>query len=544
MSSPTPQTFDFVVVGAGAAGAILASRLARSERQPSVLLVEAGGKNDSKAVRVDAERWLHRMNPAQNWHYKTIPVKGFNGSVIDYDRGKGLGGSTSINFSCWTVGPKDDHDEMARLVDDEEWSWKNAHERYKRIETYHGFPPDVPDNYKKYLDAKKEDHGYEGPIHVGVPKVWERSFYDLMDIWLANGAKFNPDHNSGDPIGMASCNSTAYQGIRSTSADALAGAPANLHVLVDTEVARVVFEGKKAIGITTLEGQTIYAGKEVILSCGSLDTPRILMHSGIGPADQLETFQIPILKANPHVGQHMKDHHHIMIDVARAEHTSDRAAFYRSKELQAAARTRWEKDGTGPLSEYATALAIGYLKLPSLADTPEFRDLSDEEKDHLQKPTIPHYEIILNGPWLPNFLDPDNATAGTPVFVFLLNMKSTGSVQLQSADPRQPLIFDANYFSHPFDKRVAIESTREVLRVLNSTEFRKDSLGIVNGPASDSEDDILDYWSKISGSTWHMMGTARMGKDESTAVVDRDFKVFGVERLRVADMSIVPIVTK
>ena len=543
MGSTMPESFDFIVVGAGAAGALLASQLARTKGHPSVLLVEAGGRNESKAIRADAERWLHRMFPGLNWGYKTAPIQGFDGNVVDYDRGKGLGGSTAINFSCWTLGSKDDYDEVARHVDDEDWSWRNVQQRYKRIESYHGTAPDVPENVKEYLDAKPENHGHDGPIKVGFPKVWEPSCKGMMDIWHANGAKYNPDHNSGDPIGLAMAVNAAYKGVKSTSADALVDAPSNLHILVDTEVARVVFDGRKATGINTMTGQAIYADKEVIISCGSLDTPRILMHSGIGPAEELSKYNISLLKANDNVGEHLKDHHHITITAIRPNADDKRTAYYKDKELQAAARTLWENDGSGPLSEYACALGISFEKLERLYDTPEFQDLPKEEQDHLRKPTVPHYEYLLNGPWIPHFIDPENAEPGVSVFVFVLNQKSTGSVRLQSSDPSQPLIFDPNYFSHPFDRRVAVEATRETLRVMHSPEFQSGG-AVINGPKSDSEEDILAYWRANSTSTWHMMGTARMGKDESNAVVDKNFRVFGVENLRVADMSVIPIVCK
>ncbi|KIW62643.1 hypothetical protein PV04_10800 [Phialophora macrospora] len=542
MASKLPDRFDFIVVGAGPAGAILASRLARSSKKPSVLLVEAGGRNESKAVRADAERWVHRMIPDMNWGYQTAPVRGFDGRVIAYDRGRGLGGSSAINFSVWTLGPKDDYDEIARLVDDEDWKWKNVQQRYKRIETYHGEAGDGVDNIKRYLDADPQNHGHDGPINVGFPKVWERQGKDLMDIWYANGAKHNPDQNSGDPIGLALGISTAYKGVRSTSADALVDAPSNLHILVNTQVARVVLEGTKATGISTLDGRTIHADKEVILSAGTLDTPRILLHSGIGPAEELKAFNIPVAKANDNVGAHLKDHHHIMIPAIRANPADERTKFYKSKELQAAARALWEKDGNGPLAEYGTTLGIAYEKLEQISELPEFQVLPKEEQDHLLAPTVPHYEYLLNGPWLPHFIDPENAEAGVTIFVFLLNQKSTGSVRLQSSDPAQPLIYDPNWFSHPFDRKVAVEATRKVLKVMNSPQFQNGSVAI-DGPKSESEEDILAFWRGHSESTWHMMGTARLGKDERSAVVDKNFKVFGVEKLRVADMSVIPIVS-
>jgi len=536
--------YDFIVVGAGAAGCFVASRLARTRKRPSVLLIEAGGKNDSKSVRIDAERWLHRLNPAQAWGYQTVPITGLDGLPRPYDRGKGLGGSTSINFSCWTIGPKDDHDEIARLVDDEEWKWTNAQQRYKRIESYHGFAPDIPANGEKYLSPKRDDHGLDGLVDVGFPAVWEKTATDQMDIWLANGVKANPDHNSGDPIGLAIAVNSAYKGLRSTAADALRGAPPNLHIVTDAEVARVLFDGRKAVGVTTVDGQKFYASTEVIISCGSLDTPRILMHSGIGPADQLNRFNIPILKANPNVGQHMKDHHHAVLTWERAEHTTDRHRFYRSKERQAAARVQWETSQSGPLAEIACALGIGFLKLDSVYRSQEFQSLPAETREHLQKPTIPSYEFALNGPSTGYFLDPDNTPPALSVFVFILNMQSTGSVTLQSSDPKVPLIFDPNFFSQPYDKKLAVEATRDVLKVVASPQFSKDTIGAIEAPQSDSEADILAFWKKHTTTTWHMMGTARMGKDDNTAVVDKDFKVFGVDKLRVADMSVIPITIK
>lgn len=540
MTSTSPDRFDFIVVGAGAAGAVLASRIAKSKKRPSVLLVEAGGDNSSKDVRADAERWIHRMNPALNWGYKTTPIKGFDNNIIDYDRGKGLGGSTAINFSVWTIGPKDDHDKLSRIVEDDEWKWENAHERYKRLENYQY---EVPKEYENYLNPRVEDHGHDGPVKVGFPLVWEASTKTLMDIWYANGTKFNPDHNDGDPIGLSVSFSTATKGVRSTSADGLADAPSNLHILINTEVLRVKFDGKTAVAIETADGREIFADKEIILSGGSLDTPRMLLHSGIGPADQLNKFSIPILKANDNVGQHLMDHHHVMIGYERADHTSIRRAYYSSPEAQAAAWQQWAKDGSGPLSEIGTALGIGYLKSDSLLESAEFKDLPPADQEFLRKPTVPHYEIILNAAHIPHFIDP-NSPAGATVFIFNLNEHSKGEVTLQSSDPKVPLLFNPNFFSHPFDRRAAIEATRAVLKVINSPEFQKDTVAVQDAPKSDSDEDILDFWKRTSGSTWHMTGTAKIGKDENEGVVDRDFKVFGVENLRVADMSVIPIIAK
>lgn len=318
-----------------------------------MLLVEAGGENGALEARIDANRWLHRMIPDSNWKYMTEPQQSLNNRLIEYDRGKGLGGGSSINFACWTVPPKDDFDEIARRTGNPEWEWSQAQVRFKRIESYHADPSQLPDGASKYLRPLETDHGKDGPIKIGFPVIWEKSVTTEYDAWVAAGYEANPDHNSGNPLGVSIIASTAFRGERSTAADALVHAPGNLHILTDAEVARVNFNGKTATGITTIGGRDYYATKEVILSAGTLDTPRILMHSGIGPAAQLTKFNIPVLYDNPAIGQHMKDHHHAILSYLGAPHTSIRREYFQSKEAQEAAMKQWQTNRTGPLAEIA-----------------------------------------------------------------------------------------------------------------------------------------------------------------------------------------------
>lgn len=464
---------------------------------------------------------------------------------MGYDRGKGLGGSTSVNFCGWNVGPRDDFEEIARLVDDDEWKWNNAQKRLIRLESYRGAYPETEDRYKKYLNPRPENHGTDGPLKIGFPAVWERSLTAIMDIFTDAGYPANPDMNSGDPMGIAVAPQSAHKGTRTTAADMLTHAPDNLHVLTDSQVAHIIFDGKTAIGISTLDGQTHYASKDVILSAGSLDTPKILMLSGIGPADQLAKYDIPVVQDSPYVGQNLRDHHHILMSWQRAEHTTDRVNYYRSKDVQAAARAQWEIDQTGPLAEYGTAWAAGFRKNDAVYNSEEFKSLPEHRRAHMQKPTVPTDEIILNVVNAEYFIDPDNAPALICIILVLLNTESSGTVTLQSSDTAVPLLFDPNFFSHPLDVRNAIESTREFLKLTQTPSFQKDTVGARNVPQSDSDEDILAFWYRESGSTWHMTGTVKMGKiGEEGACVDNTFRVIGVERLRVVDMSVVPIIPK
>ena len=540
------DTYDFIIIGAGASGCTIASQLAKNLKHSTVLLIEAGGQNNVESWRIDGERWLTRMNPEQAWGYQTVPQQHLGGRVLGYDRGKGLGGSTAINFSVWNIGPRDDHDEIARLVDDDEWRWENAQKRYKRLENYNGADPAIQRTYNPYLNPKTEDHGDDGPIKVGFPVVAEKSLASQMDIWKASGYEFNPDANSGNPLGLGLTVNSAQQGLRSTAADMLTDSPSNLHILTDTQIARVLLNGTKAVGVETLNGQNIYASKEIVLSAGALDTPKLLMLSGVGPEDQLAKFAIPLVHDNPHIGQHLRDHFHVTPTFRRTEHSKSRREYYASEALQKAARIQWETNHTGPLSEIACASGIGFFKSEAVGTSAELEALPKAQRGHLQRPTVPSYEVVLNGPSAEYFMDPQNSPTLTSIFVVVMNTQSEGSVALQSADPHTPLLYDPAFLSHPFDRRVAIEATREMMRVVDGPKFRTDHIGIVSAPASDNEGDILEYWEKNLSSTWHMCGTCKMGQVEGQdgACVDKEFKVFGTKGLRVADMSVVPILPK
>ena len=166
----------------------------------------------------------------------------------------------------------------------------------------------------------------------------------MTDVFNEVGYRANPDGNSGNPIGFSIAPNSAYKGLRTTSADMLVDAPSNLRILTGAQVTRVIFQGKTAVGITTLDGQSFLATKDVILSVGSLDTPKILMLSGVGPSEVLRNLDIPIIEHLPYVGRNLRDHHHVFITWERADHTTERKGFFRSKETQAAARAQWEND--------------------------------------------------------------------------------------------------------------------------------------------------------------------------------------------------------
>lgn len=356
----------------------------------------------------------------------------------------------------------------------------------------------------------------------------------------------NPDLNSGNPLGLSITPNTAYRGVRTSSSSLLLNAPSNLHILTNTNVARVLFspdEPLKAVGIETVEGVKIFAHVEVVLSAGALNTPKILILSGIGPASELEKHSIAVRLNLSAVGRGLKDHHHIGPTWIRAPHTTDRHTFYQSPSLQAAARAQWEKDGTGPLSEISCVLTTGFFKSDAIYQSDEFKALPKERQRHLSQPTVPLYEIILNGASPEQLISPSTAQPLMTVFIFVLAAENSGTVTLSSADPADPPLCDPKFFSNPFGRRVAIEATREAMTVANSAEFQKDTVGMLHGPKSMSEEEIIQYWRETTCSTWHMCGTVRMGQEgEESAGVDPDFRVLGTKGLRVVDLSVMPII--
>ena len=354
--------------------------------------------------------------------------------------------------------------------------------------------------------------------------------------------------NSGDPLGLSVFPNTAYRGVRSTSSSLLHNAPSNLHILTNTHVARILFsveEPLAAVGIETLDGIKLFADLEVILSAGAVNSPKVLLLSGIGPVPEIEKHSIAVRLDLPAVGRGLKDHHHINPTWIRAPHTTNRHTFYQSPSLQAAAREQWNKDGTGPLSEISCILTAGFFKSDAVYKSDEFKALSEERQRHLSQPTVPLYEVLLNGPSAEQLVSPSTAQPMASILILVLNSENSGTVTLSSSDPADPPLCDPKFFSNPFGRRVAVEATREAMVVADSPEFQKDTVGLLHGPKSTNEEDILQYWRETTCSTWHPCGTVRMGKEgDKSAGVDPSFRVLGTKRLRVVDLSVMPILPK
>ncbi|KAF2832564.1 alcohol oxidase [Ophiobolus disseminans] len=513
------DTYDFIIVGAGASGAVIASRLAHTPAAPSVLLIEAGGSNAHAAHQSGADRYnaAFAEGSPMNWHYKTVPQTHLAGQKIDYSRGKGLGGSTAINFCGWTVGPRDDYDEWASVVGDSRFTWKNVQRVLKRISN---LDPKIPDQrLEDVIRAKPEDHSTTGNLDLTYGEEWIPDVGDIYTAAEQTGHSINRDVNDGDSIGMGMGSVCIAKGIRATSASAyLSRPPPNLKIIVNAPVARVLFDKKRAYGVQCIDGRQFLAHKEVVLAGGALNTPQMLKLSGIGPRDELKRHGIPLVHELPMVGENLQDHCFSTTGIVLA------------------------KDPTlpaGPASQSPTPM--GWFKLPSVETSSEFQQLPARTQAHMRKPTVPAMEIATHSP--PSFLayEPTESESYLGVICLIMNPQSRGTVTLQSLNPSTAPIINPNFLTHPFDRRLIIDGMREVMRIQRAPIFASRTLKSL-GPANESDEAIWEHVKGNLRSSWHMSCTAAMSKHEGDGVVDNKFRVFGVSALRVVDLSVCPFV--
>ena len=243
------------------------------------------------------------------------------------------------------------------------------------------------------------------------------------------------------------------------------------------------------------------------------------------------------------MGQGLRDHYFTSVVYSRKDTSTDRKAFYGSQAAMDTALEEWKKDRTGGWSKYACDAGIGWFKSEEVAASDELKSLPAQEQLYIQLPTVPHFEIFTHFPahwFIPNF--PAEHLDYSCLSGFIYNSQARGEATLQSSDPSVPLKFDPKILSHPFDRRVAIEVMRSLLKIAEHPSFAKDTVASIAVPKSASDEDILDYWKATINSSWHMTGTAKMGtKDDPEAVVDEQFRVKGLTNLRVADMSVLPV---
>jgi choline dehydrogenase len=510
--------FDYVIVGAGTAGCVLANRLSADD-DARVLLIEAGGKDDYFWIDIPVGYLYTIGNPRTDWCYKTEPDPGLNGRSIGYARGKVLGGCSSINAMIYMRGQRSDYDHWAALGN-RGWAWDDVLPVFKRSEDYqHG---------------ADEFHGAGGELRVEERRVnWE-----ILDAWRDAAAECGipriDEFNRGDNFGNAYFQMNQRRGVRWSATKAflrpVLNRP-NLEVMTDAQVARIVLERRdgalSASGVELLDGRQagatrITARREVILSAGSIGSPQILQLSGVGPADLLRRSGVAVEHDLPGVGENLHDHLQVRT-VYKVQNTVTLNLRANSLLGKAAMGLEYLLFRTGPLT-------MPPSQLGAFARSSDDKASADLEW-HVQPLS------------LDKFGDPLHRFNAITPSVCNLQPTSRGHVRIVGDDAAASPAITLNYLSTPEDHAAALAGLRFTRRIMAASPLsRFEPEEWLPGPTAETDDALLDAARNLGTTIFHPVGTCKMGSDPM-AVVDDRLAVRGIARLRVIDASIMPRIT-
>ena len=514
------QDTDYIIVGAGSAGCVLANRLTENGRH-KVVLIEAGGSDTAPSL---SNFFIHLplgygklfYNPAVNWMYATEPDPGLNGQRDHWPRGKVLGGSSSINAMVWIRGDRADYDEWG--AENPGWGWDEVNAAYRAIE----------DN-EAGADAYR---GQGGPLFISANRT---GLHWLVDDYIRAcgqaGLRYNPDFNGEHQEGAGHYQMTIRKARRNSTARAFlrpAMRRGNLQVVTRAQVTRVLMEGRRAVGVEYLQnGQRheLRCNAEVILSGGAVNSPQLLELSGIGNARHLQGLGIPVVLDNPNVGEHLSDHQGINYTFRMKVPTYNNML-----------RPWWGKllvglqyflTGGGPLSKSINH-GGGF-----------FRTRADLARPNMQL-YFQAFSTLLPKAGERPLLTPD-PFPGLSIGLSNCRPSSRGSIHIRTADPLAHPKIVANVFSTDHD----VQEMLEAVKYLRHIAAQPALAGLIAeelrpGPAVQSDADLIADFRQRSGTVYHHSCTARMGRDVASSVVDARCRVHGVEGLRVIDASAFP----
>jgi len=506
----TSKSYDYIIVGGGSAGCVLANRLS-ADPSVRVLLLEAGGSDWHPLFRMPAG-FAKMTKGVASWGWSTVPQKHLNGRVVWYTQAKIVGGGSTINAQLYTRGNAKDYDAWASDAGCAGWSYKDVLPYFKRSE----------DN-QRYVNAY---HSYGGPLGVSYPVNPLPISHAFIRAAQEAGIPFNDDFNGAVQDGIGHYQLSTRNAERSSAASAFlkpAMARKNLTVRLNAQTLRLEIERGRATGVVVASGdglETIKADREVIVTCGAIGSPRLLQLSGVGPADVLKSAGVEVKHDLPGVGSNLQDHLDLYaISECTGDYTYDRVAqFHRT--VWAGAQYLMFK--TGPVSSTLFETG-GFWYADKNARSPDIQfhlglgSGIEAGVAHMKNPGV-----TLNSA----FLRP----------------KSRGTVRLASADPKAAPLIDPNYWAEPYDRECALKGLRWAREILRQPALKPYVLAErLPGDNLTTDRDLLEYAYRSCKTDHHPAGTCAMGTGPD-AVLSPDLKVRGIDGLRVADASAMPFV--
>lgn len=507
--------YDYIVVGAGSAGCVVANRLS-ADPKTRVLVLEAGGKDDWIWFHVPVGYLFAIGNPRSDWMFETEPEPGLNGRALKYPRGKVVGGSSAINAMISMRGQAADYDHW-RQLGLTGWGWDEVRPVFRRLDNH-------------FL-GEGEHHGTGGEWRVEAPRVRWAVLDAIARAANEMGIPSTPDFNTGDNTGVGPFHVNQRRGLRWSAAKAFL-TPAlkrpNLRLETGVTVERVLFEGRRAAGVRFRRGGEVLEARtsgEVVLSAGSLGSAQLLQLSGVGPGELLAAHGVPVVLEKPGVGRNLQDHlQQRAIYKVRGVPTLN--VMYRSLVRRGLMGLEYALFRTGPLTMAPSQLGI----------------FTTSSSQH-ERPNIQFHVQPLS---LDRFGEPLHGFPAVTVAACNLRPTSRGEVRLRSADPAVAPVIAPNYLATDADRRVAADAIRVTRRLMSQSAlaaYRPEEH--LPGPAvGDDEASLAKAAGDIGTTIFHPVGTAKMGLEtDPMAVVDARLRVMGLEGLRVIDASVMPTIT-